>query len=101
VTGADADISASRSWWTLIAVCTGTFMLLVDVTIVQIALPTIQHHLGASFTDLQWAIDAYSLGLAALILQAPASAAALATVNDAGAAARRVRPSCDREEKLR
>jgi EmrB/QacA subfamily drug resistance transporter len=60
--------SASRSWWTLIAVCAGTFMLLVDVTIVQVALPTIQHHLGASFTDLQWVIDAYALGLAALIL---------------------------------
>jgi EmrB/QacA subfamily drug resistance transporter len=43
-------------------------MLLVDVTIVQVALPTIQRHLGASFTDLQWVIDAYALSLAALIL---------------------------------
>src|SRR5271156_3108348 len=60
--------SASRSRWTLIAVCVGTFMLLVDVTIVQVALPTIQRHLGASFTDLQWGIDAYALSLAALIL---------------------------------
>ena len=60
--------SASRSRWTLIAVCVGTFMLLVDVTIVQVALPTIQRHLHASFTDLQWVIDAYALALAALIL---------------------------------
>jgi EmrB/QacA subfamily drug resistance transporter len=60
--------SASRSRWTLIAVCVGTFMLLVDVTIVQVALPTIQRHLHASFTDLQWVIDAYALSLAALIL---------------------------------
>jgi EmrB/QacA subfamily drug resistance transporter len=60
--------SASRNRWTLIAVCAGTFMLLVDVTIVQVALPTIQRHLGASFTDLQWVIDAYALSLAALIL---------------------------------
>jgi EmrB/QacA subfamily drug resistance transporter len=52
----------------LIAVCAGTFMLLVDVTIVQVALPTIQRHLGASFTDLQWVIDAYALSLATLIL---------------------------------
>jgi EmrB/QacA subfamily drug resistance transporter len=59
---------ARRSRWTLIAVCVGTFMLLVDVTIVQVALPTIQRHLGASFTDLQWVIDAYALSLAALIL---------------------------------
>ena len=60
--------STSRNRWTLIAVCAGTFMLLVDVTIVQVALPTIQRHLGASFTDLQWVIDAYALSLAALIL---------------------------------
>jgi len=61
-------VDASRNRWTLIAVCAGTFMLLVDVTIVQVALPTIQRHLGASFTDLQWVIDAYALSLAALIL---------------------------------
>ncbi|MGH2927386.1 MAG: MFS transporter, partial [Solirubrobacteraceae bacterium] len=60
--------SAARSRWTLTAVCVATFMLLVDVTIVQVALPTIQHHLDASFTDLQWVIDAYALTLAALIL---------------------------------
>src|SRR5665213_3945064 len=61
-------VSASRNRWTLIAVCAGTFMLLVAVTIVQVALPTIQRHLGASFTDLQWVIDAYALTLATLIL---------------------------------
>ena len=61
-------MDATRNRWTLIAVCAGTFMLLVDVTIVQVALPTIQRHLGASFTDLQWVIDAYALSLAALIL---------------------------------
>jgi EmrB/QacA subfamily drug resistance transporter len=60
--------SAARSRWTLIAVCAATFMLLVDVTIVQVALPTIQHHLNASFSDLQWVIDAYALTLATLIL---------------------------------
>ncbi len=59
---------ASGNRWTLIAVCIGTFMLLVDLTIVQVALPTIQRHLHASFTDLQWVIDAYALALAALIL---------------------------------
>jgi EmrB/QacA subfamily drug resistance transporter len=60
--------NAARSRWTLIAVCAATFILLVDVTIVQVALPTIQHHLNASFTDLQWVIDAYALTLATLIL---------------------------------
>jgi EmrB/QacA subfamily drug resistance transporter len=58
----------ARRWWALIAICGGTFMLLVDVTIVQVALPTIQRELHASFTNLQWVIDAYALTLAALIL---------------------------------
>jgi MFS family permease len=58
----------ARKWWTLIAVCTGTFMLLLDVTIVNVALPSIQTSLKANFSDLQWVIDAYSLTLAALLL---------------------------------
>ncbi|MGH2893184.1 MAG: MFS transporter, partial [Solirubrobacteraceae bacterium] len=57
-----------RKWWTLIAVCTGTFMLLRDVTIVNVALPSIQRDLHASFSDLQWVVDAYALTLAALLL---------------------------------
>jgi EmrB/QacA subfamily drug resistance transporter len=57
-----------RRWWTLIAVCGATFMLLVDVTIVQVALPTMQRQLHASFPDLEWVISAYALSLAALIL---------------------------------
>src|SRR5215216_1788853 len=55
-------------WWTLVAVCTATFMLLVDVTIVNVALPSIEQDLHASFSDLQWVIDAYALTLAALLL---------------------------------
>jgi EmrB/QacA subfamily drug resistance transporter len=65
---AGAPESSTRRWWTLIAVCAATFMLLVDVTIVQVALPTIERHFSASFTDLQWVIDAYALTLATLIL---------------------------------
>jgi EmrB/QacA subfamily drug resistance transporter len=57
-----------RKWWTLIAVSVGTFMLLLDVTIVNVALPAIQKSLHASFSDLQWVVDAYSLMLAALLL---------------------------------
>ncbi|MFD1046757.1 MFS transporter, partial [Kibdelosporangium lantanae] len=57
-----------RRWWTLVVVCAATFMLLLDVTIVVVAVPEIQHALGASFTDLQWMTDAYSLSLAALLL---------------------------------
>ena len=59
---------STRRWWTLVAVCAATFMLLVDVTIVQVALPSIGRHFTASFTDLQWVIDAYAITLATLIL---------------------------------
>jgi len=59
-----------RKWWTLIAVCTATFMLLLDITVVNVALPDIQRSLHSSFSDLQWVIDAYSLTLAAFLLTA-------------------------------
>ena len=59
-----------RKWWTLLAVCTATFMLLVDISIVNVALPQIQRKLGASFSDIQWVVDAYSLALATLVLTA-------------------------------
>ena len=57
-------------WWTLTAVCLGVFMLLLDITIVNVALPDIQGQLDASLSDLQWVIDAYALSLAALLLTA-------------------------------
>ncbi len=55
-------------WWPLVAVCTATFMLLLDVTIVNVALPEIERSLGSDFSDLQWVVDAYALTLAALLL---------------------------------
>jgi EmrB/QacA subfamily drug resistance transporter len=57
-----------RKWWTLIVVCVATFMLLLDITIVNVALPEIERALNADFADLQWVIDAYALTLAALLL---------------------------------
>src|SRR3954469_23678628 len=60
----------ARKWWTLLAVSVATFMLLLDITVVNTALPSIEKDLGASFTDLQWVIDAYALSLAALVLSA-------------------------------
>ena len=57
-----------KKWWTLVAVCTGTFMLLLDVTIVTVAQPAIQGGLHASFSDVQWVLDAYALTLASLLL---------------------------------
>jgi EmrB/QacA subfamily drug resistance transporter len=57
-----------KKWWTLIVVCAGTFMLLLDVTIVVVALPEIQQGLHSSFSEVQWVIDAYALTLASLLL---------------------------------
>jgi EmrB/QacA subfamily drug resistance transporter len=57
-------------WWTLVAVAVGVFMLLLDITIVNVALPDIQRQFHASLGDLQWVIDAYALSLAALLLTA-------------------------------
>ncbi|HEY4412980.1 MAG TPA: DHA2 family efflux MFS transporter permease subunit, partial [Gaiellaceae bacterium] len=59
-----------RKWRTLIIVCTAIFMLLLDITVVNVALPKIQRDLHASFTDLQWVVDAYSLMLATIVLNA-------------------------------
>ncbi|WP_406277616.1 MFS transporter [Embleya sp. NBC_00896] len=59
-----------RKWGPLFAVCLGSFMLLVDVTIVIVAMPDMGADLGSSYTGLQWVLDAYSLALAALMLGA-------------------------------
>jgi EmrB/QacA subfamily drug resistance transporter len=59
-----------RKWWTLIAVAVAIFMLLLDITVVNVALPDIQRSLHSSFSDLQWVVNAYSLTLAAFLLTA-------------------------------
>ncbi len=59
-----------RKWWTLVLVSVATFMLLLDVTIVNVALPDIQRSLHASLSSLQWVVDAYSLMLASFLLTA-------------------------------
>src|SRR4051794_39479004 len=63
-----ASAPSPARWWTLVAVCLGTFMLLVDITIINVALPDIQKQIDATFSDLQWVIDAYALTLASLLL---------------------------------
>jgi EmrB/QacA subfamily drug resistance transporter len=57
-----------RKWLALITVSLGTFMLLIDVTIVNVALPDMANDLHSSFSSLQWVIDIYALSLAALLL---------------------------------
>jgi EmrB/QacA subfamily drug resistance transporter len=60
----------ARKWVTLAVVNVAVFMLLLDITVVNTALPSIQEDLDASFTDLQWVVDAYTLTLAAFVLSA-------------------------------
>jgi EmrB/QacA subfamily drug resistance transporter len=59
-----------RKWRVLIVVCVAVFMLLLDITVVNVALPDIDKELNTSFTDLQWVVDAYALTLAATMLNA-------------------------------
>jgi len=58
----------ASKWWTLVVVSVALFMLLLDITVVSVALPSIAHDLHASFEQLQWVVDAYSLTLAAGLL---------------------------------
>jgi EmrB/QacA subfamily drug resistance transporter len=59
-----------RKWWTLVLITIATFMLLLDITVVNVALPDIQRELHASLSSLQWVVDAYALTLAAFLLTA-------------------------------
>src|SRR5579871_1012126 len=59
-----------RRWWALAATNFGLFMALLDVTIVNVALPTIGKDLNASFADLQWVVNAYGLALAVFLVTA-------------------------------
>jgi len=59
-----------RKWRVLIVVCVAVFMLLLDITVVNVALPDIANELNTSFTDLQWVVDAYTLGFAVFLLSA-------------------------------
>src|SRR5687767_11586584 len=59
---------AQRKWWTLAAVAFGLFMIMLDNTVVNVALPSIQRDLGVGLSDLQWIVTGYALAFAALML---------------------------------
>src|SRR6266852_3388367 len=65
-----AGPDGKRKATTLAITCLGFFMVLLDVSIVTAALPTIQSSLHASLSDLQWVVDAYTLPFAVLLLTA-------------------------------
>src|SRR5438477_7056643 len=57
-----------RKWWTLGAVSFGLFMIMLDNTIVNVALPSIQRDLGISISELEWVVNGYALTFAVLML---------------------------------
>jgi EmrB/QacA subfamily drug resistance transporter len=57
-----------RKWWTLAAVSFGLFMIMLDNTVVNVALPSIQADIGADLSELQWIVTGYALSFAALML---------------------------------
>jgi EmrB/QacA subfamily drug resistance transporter len=68
-TGSPTDPAPTdRRWLILVVLCLSVFLVVVDNTIVNVALPTLNRHLGASISSLQWIVDAYSLAFAGLLL---------------------------------
>jgi EmrB/QacA subfamily drug resistance transporter len=58
----------TRKWWVLAVLCLSLFMVVVDNTIVNVALPTLSEELSATTANLQWIVDAYTLVFSALLL---------------------------------
>jgi EmrB/QacA subfamily drug resistance transporter len=58
----------NRKWWTLVAVAVGLFMIMLDNTVVNVALPSIQQDLGMSPSELEWVVNAYALTFGVLLL---------------------------------
>jgi len=57
----------NRKWWTLGAMCFALFMIMLDNTVVNVALPSIQRDLGASISGLEWTVNGYTLSFAVLL----------------------------------
>ena len=58
----------NRRWWTLAAMCFALFMVMLDNTVVNVALPSIQRDLHASISSLEWTVNAYTLSFAVLLV---------------------------------
>src|SRR3712207_5739612 len=58
----------NRKWWTLGAMCFALFMVMLDNTVTNVALPSIQRTFDASLSSLEWTINAYTLSFAVLLV---------------------------------
>ena len=59
---------ANRRWWTLAAMCFALFMIMLDNTVVNVALPSIQADLDTTIASLEWTVNAYTLTFAVLLV---------------------------------
>src|SRR5438067_6844410 len=71
----DPEVAHARRWFTLAVLCVSLFVIVLDNTILNVALPTLAHAsarggLGASASQLQWIVDSYTLVFAGLLLTA-------------------------------
>jgi EmrB/QacA subfamily drug resistance transporter len=66
--GAPGNAQTTRGTWVLVATILGSSLAFIDGTVVNVALPAIQHDLGASINQVQWIVESYALFLAALLL---------------------------------
>src|SRR5438876_8796426 len=62
------SLANNRRWWTLGALCFALFMIMLDNTVVNVALPAIKSDLGISTAELEWTVAAYALTFASLLL---------------------------------
>src|SRR5262245_22035402 len=68
VARADQRTAHDKRWFTLAVLCVSLLVIVVDNTIVNVALPTLERDLGTSTSGLQWVVDAYTLVFAGLLL---------------------------------
>src|SRR5215471_3253343 len=59
-----------RPWWTLVGACCGLFILMLDSTVVALALPSIRHDVDATSAGLQWVMNGYLLAITAFVVTA-------------------------------
>src|SRR3954465_14144456 len=64
----DEQAIYDRRWWALAVLCLSLFVIVLDNTILNVALPTLVRDLDASTSQLQWIVDAYTLGFAGFLL---------------------------------
>lgn len=66
--GTSNVVRDSRRWWILAALCLSLLVLVVDNTVLTVAIPALMSDLGASPAEVQWVLDAYLLAFAGLLL---------------------------------